>query len=133
MPHGADMSAWTPAGSGGAFEISPTLQPLAPFKDDILLLGNLTHNTGRALLDGAGDHGRCCGSYLTGVQVSAFTGNWQQIDGGGDLIAFDFRTDPTHPTVVYIAITDADDDGGESHIYPLAPSFTAFLEMLEAG
>jgi putative ABC transport system permease protein len=24
-------------------------------------------------------------SHLTGVQVSAFTGNWQQIDGGGDL------------------------------------------------
>jgi len=23
------------------------------------------HNSGRALLDGAGDHGRCCGSYLT--------------------------------------------------------------------
>src|SRR6185295_18675736 len=36
---------------------------------DITLLGNLTHNTGRALLDGAGDHGRCSGSYLTGVQV----------------------------------------------------------------
>ncbi len=33
-----------------------------------MLLGNLTHNNGRALLDGAGDHGRCCGSYLTGVQ-----------------------------------------------------------------
>ena len=33
-----------------------------------MLFGNLTHNTGRALLDGAGDHGRCCGSYLTGVQ-----------------------------------------------------------------
>ena len=31
-------------------------------------MGNLTHNTGRALLDGAGDHGRCCASYLTGVQ-----------------------------------------------------------------
>jgi len=45
------------------------LKPLEPVKDDILLLGNLTHNTGRALLDGAGDHGRCCGSYLTGVQV----------------------------------------------------------------
>ncbi len=46
-----------------------TLQPLEPLKKDILVLGNLTHNTGRALLDGAGDHGRCCGSYLTGVQV----------------------------------------------------------------
>ncbi len=34
----------------------------------MLVLGNLTHNGGRALLDGAGDHGRCCASYLTGVQ-----------------------------------------------------------------
>ena len=46
-----------------------TLRPLAAHKNDILLMGNLTHNTGRALLDGAGDHGRCSGSYLTGVQV----------------------------------------------------------------
>jgi hypothetical protein len=45
------------------------LKPLEPLKNDITLIGNLTHNTGRALLDGAGDHGRCCGSYLTGIQV----------------------------------------------------------------
>ena len=32
------------------------------------MLGNLTHNAGRALLDGAGDHGRCSASYLTGIQ-----------------------------------------------------------------
>ena len=42
---------------------------MEPLKDDILLIGNLTHNGGRALLDGAGDHGRCCGTYLTGVHV----------------------------------------------------------------
>jgi hypothetical protein len=45
------------------------LKALEPYKEDVLQIGNLTHNTGRALLDGAGDHGRCCGSYLTGVQV----------------------------------------------------------------
>ena len=45
------------------------MQPLAPYKSDVTILSNLTHNTGRALLDGPGDHGRCCGSYLTGVQV----------------------------------------------------------------
>src|SRR5262249_19626343 len=50
-------------------ELPHPLALLEPFKKDIPLLGNLTHNTGRALLDGAGDHGRCCGSYLTGVQV----------------------------------------------------------------
>ena len=34
-------------------------KPLEPFKQNFNLLGNLTHNAGRALLDGAGDHGRC--------------------------------------------------------------------------
>ena len=62
-------AALEPGLRGQLGELPQTLQPLEPLKDDILLLGNLTHNTGRALLDGAGDHGRCCGSYLTGVQV----------------------------------------------------------------
>ncbi len=60
---------WNPDYEGKLGELPRVLKPLEPLKDDILLLGNLTHNTGRALLDGAGDHGRCCGSYLTGVQV----------------------------------------------------------------
>jgi len=51
-------------------------------------------------------------------------------DGGGDLMAFDFRKDPDHPPVVYVAITEADDEGGDGHVYPLAPSFTEFLSML---
>jgi hypothetical protein len=69
VPNGIDMRHWNPAYEGPLAELPQTLAPLAPLKDDILLLGNLTHNTGRALLDGPGDHGRCCGSYLTGVQV----------------------------------------------------------------
>ena len=39
----------------------------------MIQIGNLTNNSGRALLDGAGDHGRCAGSYLTGVQVRKTT------------------------------------------------------------
>ena len=69
VPNGIDMRHWNPAYEGALAELPQTLAPLAPLKDDVLLLGNLTHNTGRALLDGPGDHGRCCGSYLTGVQV----------------------------------------------------------------
>jgi hypothetical protein len=69
VPNGIDMRHWNPAYQGALGELPQTLAPLAPLKNDILLLGNLTHNTGRALLDGPGDHGRCCGSYLTGVQV----------------------------------------------------------------
>jgi len=63
------MDSWNPSYEGKFQELPRTLKALEPFKEDMLQLGNLTHNTGRALLDGAGDHGRCCGSYLTGIQV----------------------------------------------------------------
>src|SRR5579862_5621458 len=69
VPNGMIMDAWNPGYEGKFQELPRSLKPLEPFKDDFIQLGNLTHNTGRALLDGAGDHGRCCGSYLTGVQV----------------------------------------------------------------
>lgn len=69
VPNGIDMRHWNPSYEGELGILPQTLAPMEPFKKDITLLGNLTHNTGRALLDGAGDHGRCCGSYLTGVQV----------------------------------------------------------------
>ena len=63
------MDAWNPSYEGKLGELPRSLKALEPFKEDVLQLGNLTHNTGRALLDGAGDHGRCSGSYLTGIQV----------------------------------------------------------------
>lgn len=69
VPNGMDMRNWNPDYEGPLGVLPQTLTPLEPLKDDVLMLSNLTHNTGRALLDGAGDHGRCSGSYLTGVQV----------------------------------------------------------------
>jgi hypothetical protein len=72
VPNGIMMDGWNPSNpnySGPLGELPRILKPLEPLKNDITLIGNLTHNTGRALLDGAGDHGRCCGSYLTGIQV----------------------------------------------------------------
>jgi hypothetical protein len=67
VPNGIIMNGWNPDYEGKLGELPRILKPLEPFKDDLLLLGNLTHNAGRALLDGAGDHGRCSASYLTGV------------------------------------------------------------------
>src|SRR5262245_33283635 len=69
VPNGIDMRNWNPDYEGEWRELPRILKPLEAVKQDMLMLGNLTHNTGRALLDGAGDHGRCCGSYLTGIQV----------------------------------------------------------------
>ncbi|MCW5963308.1 MAG: DUF1552 domain-containing protein [Bryobacterales bacterium] len=69
VPNGIMMDGWNPDYEGKLGELPRILKPLEAHKQDITLIGNLTHNTGRALLDGAGDHGRCSGSYLTGIQV----------------------------------------------------------------
>lgn len=70
LPNGMILDAWNPTYDEGKLtELPRSLKSLEPYKEDMLHLGNLTHNTGRALLDGAGDHGRCSGSYLTGIQV----------------------------------------------------------------
>jgi len=74
VPNGIDMKNWNIAAEGPfAAEFPRVMKPLEAFRDDILQIGNLTHNSGRALLDGAGDHGRCSGSYLTGIQVRKTT------------------------------------------------------------
>jgi hypothetical protein len=41
MANGVNASMWTPEGQGREFTLSPTLQPLSDFKDDILVLTNL--------------------------------------------------------------------------------------------
>ncbi len=61
------MKDWTPATKGTGFEIMPTLEPLAAYKDQMVLMTGLTQNGGRALGDGPGDHARAASSYLTGV------------------------------------------------------------------
>src|SRR6266567_8436159 len=55
VPNGIIMKDWTPAAEGSAFELPRILQPLEPFRKDMLVLSGLTQNTGRALGDGAGD------------------------------------------------------------------------------
>jgi len=70
VPNGLDMRHWTPTEEGTfTGELPRILRPLEPLRNEFNILSNLTQNGGRALLDGAGDHGRCCGSYLTGVHV----------------------------------------------------------------
>ena len=65
VPNGIVMSDWTPKAEGG--DLPRILQPLANYHEDFMILSGLTHNGGRALGDGPGDHGRAGANYLTGV------------------------------------------------------------------
>jgi hypothetical protein len=67
VPNGILMNQWTPASGGADFELTRILTPLAPHRDNLLVLSGLTQNTGRALGDAAGDHARASATYLTGA------------------------------------------------------------------
>ena len=88
VPNGIDMANWTVAEDGPLpAQLPRVMAPLAAFRDDMLQLGNLTHNSARALLDGPGDHARCSGSYLTGIQVRKSTVDVQSSVSCDQLIA----------------------------------------------
>jgi hypothetical protein len=69
VPNGVEMPSWTPAGDGEALELSPSLAPLAPYRDSLLVLQGLAHDKARANGDGPGDHARAAATFLTGAQA----------------------------------------------------------------
>jgi hypothetical protein len=68
FPNGAIQDRWWPDRTGTDFTWSRTLQPLERFKSQLQVLGQLDHRT--ASLDGAGDHARGNGTWLTGVRLN---------------------------------------------------------------
>ena len=68
VPNGVHLPNWTPQRLGYGFDLTPTLEPLAPVQSDLLVISGLTHDKGRANGDGAGDHARSASVFLTGAQ-----------------------------------------------------------------
>jgi hypothetical protein len=68
-PNGYIMQNFRPAETGANYTMPPILKPLEPFRDRFAVLGGFDHVQAEALGDGAGDHARCCGTFLTGVHV----------------------------------------------------------------
>ncbi|QSQ22035.1 DUF1552 domain-containing protein [Pyxidicoccus parkwayensis] len=62
-PNGIHMPKWTPTGTGTNWELTPTLQPLAPVKNDVLVLSGLANDPGRP--DGDGHHAAATAAFLS--------------------------------------------------------------------
>lgn len=69
FPNGAIPTAWWPKGEGKEFELSPTLKPLEAHRQHLQVLGGLDHQAANGGADGAGDHARGNGVFLTGVRL----------------------------------------------------------------
>src|SRR5712692_8600438 len=60
VPHGMAMEYWLPKGEGTAFELSPILEPLAPYRDQMLVLSGIKASWNYI-------HAGASGSFLTGT------------------------------------------------------------------
>ena len=69
FPNGALPSAWWPEKEGTDFELSKTLEPLAQCRQHLQILGGLEDRSAQPQEDGAGDHARANGTFLTGVRL----------------------------------------------------------------
>ncbi len=87
VPNGVNMDAWTPKSEGADFALSPTLEPLQAFKDDLMVLSGLTADKARAHGDGGGDHARAMASFLTGRQARKTDGADIRIGISADQVA----------------------------------------------
>lgn len=60
VPNGMAMEYWSPTTVGRAFELTPILQPLAPFRDQMTVLSGIRANWVQI-------HAGASGSFLTGI------------------------------------------------------------------
>ena len=79
LPNGVAMNAtvnhWRPAGEGKAFEFSPILAPLAPFRDNLVVVSGLNQIQAQPFGDGNGDHTRASATWLNGVHPKKTEGS----------------------------------------------------------
>jgi hypothetical protein len=76
VPNGAIPAAFWPAGEpGGAFALSPTLAPLVNVHQQLQVISGLHDLSANAGADGAGDHARASGTFLTGVRIKKTAGS----------------------------------------------------------
>ncbi|MDA8697789.1 DUF1552 domain-containing protein [Rhodopirellula sp.] len=67
VPNGMHMADWTPNVEGGSYEMTPTLEGIAKYRESFNVLTGLTLDGARAHGDGGGDHARSVAAFLTGA------------------------------------------------------------------
>ncbi len=75
FPNGAIHQPWWPTGADRQFSLGPTLAPLQNLQHYLQVVSGFAHKNAEAGNDGAGDHARANGTFLTGVRVKKTAGS----------------------------------------------------------
>jgi hypothetical protein len=71
IPHGATMDKWTPAAEGKGFELTEILQPLAPFRERVNIVSDLSHPQAYGGGSATSNHNRSAATFLSGAHAEA--------------------------------------------------------------
>src|SRR5258708_35044087 len=74
IPNGVNPHTWAPTGAGKDFKFSPALAALEPFRDRVTVFSNMSHHCADRQNDGAGDHSRATGAFLSGCHAKRTQG-----------------------------------------------------------
>ena len=87
-PNGLAMDAWMPAAKE-SLELSTTLSPLAPYRDQTAVVSGLAQGQAEALGDGNGEHTRATATWLNGIHPRETEGADVRAGKTADQIAAD--------------------------------------------
>ncbi len=99
-PNGVCPGKWAPKETGTDFQLSPILQPLAPFQQDLLVLQQLMNRHSISIYDG---HYTKTANFLTSMEITRTIG--ANVNSGGisidQLIAQKTGQETLFPSLVY--------------------------------
>ena len=75
VPNGIVMERWTPETEGTGFAFTPTLKPLEPYREHLLLLSGLDNTGARSRSGASGAHAKPAGAFMTGIEPLPTTGS----------------------------------------------------------
>jgi hypothetical protein len=102
--NGVTMAHWRPKGVGSQFELSPILNSLAPFKDQVVVISGLANTAADVKDVSSGPHTRCQAAWLSGVAPKRTEGTDIQLGKTLDQYAADELGKDTPLTSLELAL-----------------------------
>src|SRR5260221_1858214 len=122
-PNGYMRQFWVPQGTGVDWEVTRSLQAIAPYRDRVTLISGLAHRQAESRAgDARGPHSRASGAWLTGVHVKQTEGADVHAGKSADQIAAGILGQHTSLPSLEIAIEQNDKavgncEGGYTCVY----------------
>lgn len=111
VPNGVNITKWVPTDAGDKYKLSPTLEAIAPLRNDFTVISGLGHPNSEGGHSGAD-------TWLTGANLKAVPGADYTNTVSADQIVAEFHGQKTR--IPSLELSDMSGTGGAGHSHTLA-------------